>query len=400
MRSLKIALLPFVLAFSLPVAPAIAEQKVVKKEWAILTFLNGFNNLDGYGSLDMNEMETVGSTDRVHVISQWASLRTRKAKRIYIKKDNDTSNVTSPVVEDLGQADMGDYRTLVDFVKWAAKNYPAKHYLVNIWNHGNGWHFNGEGAPTRDVSYDDLSGNKITTEQLGLAAEEISREIGQKIDIMSSDSCLMAMAEVVGEMKNNIGHFIGSQEVEPADGWPYDTLLTKWNEGGEKSPTDVAKILTRVYAESYPSGDGITLSGMDMAEYPTLASAVRELGDSIRMQTTEGRNRIRNAVAQTQSYSHDDYKDLGDFISQIEADKSIQIRPEVLLAVKAAVGKFISANHTSEDQARSHGVSIWLPDTQWRFDTYKERYRGLKFNQDTSWIDAIQATLASTGLTS
>ncbi len=392
---MKIALLPFIFVLSVPAFSAMAGEKIEKKEWAILTFLNGFNNLDSFGTLDMNEMEKVGSTDRVHVISQWASLATKKVKRVYLTKDQDPTKVTSTVIEDLGQVDMGDYRSLIDFVKWAAKKYPAKHYFVNIWNHGNGWHFTGNGPGTRDVSYDDLSGNKITTEQLGFAAAEISRELGQKIDIVASDSCLMAMAEVVGEMKSSIGHFVGSQEVEPADGWPYDALLTEWNAGGEKTPGDVARILTKVYAESYPSGRGITLSGLDMDKYGELASAVRELGQSIRSLPTEGRRRVLQAMVRTQSYTNDDYKDLGDFVEQLKIDSAIQLRTELLISVSTALRQFVIANRTSSDQVRSNGVSIWLPDNSWQFDSFKDRYRFLLFNQDTSWIDAIQATLAS-----
>jgi hypothetical protein len=371
-----------------------------KKEWAILTYLNGFNSLDSFGYLDMNEMEKVGSSARVHVVSQWASLRTREAHRIYVNKDDDPKNVTSPVVENLGQVDMGDYRTLIDFVKWAVKNYPAEHYFLNVWNHGNGWHLqgNGGGISTRDLSYDDLSGNKITTEQLGVALAEISKEIGQKIDLFGSDSCLMAMAEVVGEMKGSVGNFVGSEEVEPADGWPYDAFLAKWNEGGPKSPSEVAEMLTKVYVDSYPSGREATLSGMDIGKYGNLAAAVRDLGSEIQAQPASVRQKILQAVSRTQSYESDDYKDLGDLVDQLAGDATIPIRPETLAGVKTALTEFVTSNHTTTGMARSQGVSIWFPDSSWQYDSYKNRYRALTFNQDTAWIDAIAATLSGANL--
>lgn len=375
-------------------AHAEAATPKIEKEWTFLTYLNGFNSLDEFGYLDMNEMEKVGTTDQVNVVVQWASLKKKEVKRILVLKDTDGTNVTSPVLENLGQVDMGDYRTLEDAIRWAAKNYPAKHYFVNIWNHGNGWHFTSGGLSTRDVSYDDLSGHKITTEQLGLAAAEVSKELGQKIDIVGSDSCLMAMAEVVGQMEGSISTFVGSEEVEPADGWPYDQLLAKWNEGGSKSPTEVTSILTKVYVDSY-GGHSATLSGVDMAKYPPLVTALRDLAAEIKAQPASVRSKIAMAVRRTQSYTNDDYKDLGDLVDQIGTDTSIRLRVETLSAVKAALKDFVTSNQVSKDYSHSQGVAIWFPDLSWQFGTYKDRYRELTFNKETNWIDAIQSVLSS-----
>jgi hypothetical protein len=52
------------------------------KEWTFLVFLNGHNNLDSYGTLDLLEMEKVGSTDRVNVVVQWASASSESTKPI------------------------------------------------------------------------------------------------------------------------------------------------------------------------------------------------------------------------------------------------------------------------------------------------------------------------------
>lgn len=369
----------------------------VEKEWALLTFLNGFNNLDSFGYKDMNEMEKVGSTNRVHVISQWASYRTKEVHRVYVEKDSDPTVVTSPVIENLGKIDMGDYRNLIEFVKWSAKNYPAKRYFVNIWNHGNGWHRIAGVPSTRDISYDDLSGNKITTEQLGIAMGEISRELGRKVEIVGADACLMAMGEVVGEMKDSVSTFIGSEEVEPADGWPYDTLLSEWNAGGKKTPADVAKILTKVYYDSYLGKGQLTLSGLDLTKYEALASAVRELGAAIKAQPASIRRKIFQAVTQTQSYSNDDYKDLGDLVDQIALDTSVPLPPEVTLGVKDALQQFVLSNRTSDTYTRSQGVAIWFPVSAWQFSSHKARYKNLAFNQDTAWLDAVTTTLSASG---
>ena len=43
------------------------------------------------------------------------------------------------VLEKLPPVDMGDYRQVVNFVRWAKVNYPAKRYMLIIENHGDGW---------------------------------------------------------------------------------------------------------------------------------------------------------------------------------------------------------------------------------------------------------------------
>ena len=93
-------------------------------------------------------------------------------------------------------------------------------------------------------------------------------------------------------------------------------------------------------------------------------------------------------VAGPKGVAISDYKDLGDFVDQLAGDATIGIRAETLAAVKSAIGSFVTANHTTSDLARSQGVSIWLPESSWEFDSYRDRYKGLAWNGDTAWIDA------------
>src|SRR5438045_4830155 len=37
------------------------------------------------------------------------------------------------------KADMGNENTLSEFIGWSMKNYTAKHYMLVIWNHGQGF---------------------------------------------------------------------------------------------------------------------------------------------------------------------------------------------------------------------------------------------------------------------
>src|SRR5262245_35929194 len=81
------------------------------KEWTFLIYINGNNNLDSFGALNIKQMEQVGSTDKINIVVQWASQSARKTVRLLAKKSTNPNNVTSPIIQDLGSADMGDYHT-------------------------------------------------------------------------------------------------------------------------------------------------------------------------------------------------------------------------------------------------------------------------------------------------
>src|SRR3972149_3926248 len=75
--------------------------------------------------IDVNEIEWVGSTADVNLVAQVdrpdADPSWTDARRFLLQKDDDPQTVTSPVLESLGEVNMGDPNTLVDFALWAAE---------------------------------------------------------------------------------------------------------------------------------------------------------------------------------------------------------------------------------------------------------------------------------------
>jgi len=117
-------------------------------EWTVMVYLDADNNLESAGIDDINEMEIVGSTTEVNIVVQvdripysvlasnnqgyaddtsndnWTATR-----RYYITQDFDPIQINSQLKSDLGELNMGDPQTLVDFANWAITNYPAKYCL-------------------------------------------------------------------------------------------------------------------------------------------------------------------------------------------------------------------------------------------------------------------------------
>lgn len=364
------------------------------KEWTMLVFLNGHNNLDNFGTLNMNQMEAVGSTDQVNVVVQWATMKASSTKRYYITKDNDLSRVTSPAVDDPGLVDMGKRQSLVEFVRWAKAKYPAKRYLIDVWNHGSGWRKEFSGISAKDISYDDRFNSQMTTEELGLAMKEIEQVLGQKVDIYASDACLMAMAEVAGEMAPHIRYFVGSQDLEPGEGWPYKEFLTEVTNNPSADAPDVAKALVQTFYASYSAGgsnpkNDVTMSAWNMAEWGNFTSAVRELGASIASLPASSRSKNQRSINGSENYYESDYRDLQDFVAQLKRNGMSTTVNLAADTVGAAMRNLVVSNARSSSYRAAHGLSIWLPNYPATYRNYIDRYRGMIFDRETSWSQML-----------
>jgi len=122
-----------------------------------------------------------------------------------------------------GEVDMGDYKRAVDFVAWAKEAYPAKRYMLILWDHGTGWldpRQTKKAPADKGISFDDETGNYIRTPQIC----RILKEAG-KVDVLAFDACLMQTAEAAYEVKDYTEVIVGSQEVVPGFGYPYGLFL-------------------------------------------------------------------------------------------------------------------------------------------------------------------------------
>lgn len=361
------------------------EARAVK-DWTVLVFLNADNNLDQFGVKDVNEMEKIGSNDRLNIVV----LLDREggtAQKLYITKDNDMNKISSQVVEELGVYDMGDYKNLVSFVEWGVKNYPAKNYVVNIWNHGSGW--NKKRALTfKGISYDDQSGNHITTAQLGQAMASIYQTLGKKLDILAMDACLMQMAEVCYEIKDYVQFCVASEETEPGDGYTYDTFLGPLAKDPSMDALAVSKLTAQAYTEHYIQQNeactqsSVNLDRMDafMAKFDQLCAKLAELM-SDKAVVTAIKKQVR---PYTQAFYYRSNIDLGHFVSLIQKNvknEEIQtLAAETLALYGAGQNPLIAGNYINGSSMKNAtGLAIYFPSYSLGSD-----YNKVKFSK-TNW---------------
>lgn len=368
----------------------INQSPANEKEWNLLVYINGVNNLDSFGAMNINQMEEVGTNSKMNIIVQWGSLSKPNVERLLIAQDKNKSKVTSPVLQSLGPADMGDYRSLVDFVRWSHQNFPAKKYFIVVWNHGGGWHLNSilkasSGFSPQDISWDDRSGNFITTEQLGLAMQESAQIIGHKVDIYGSDACLMGMIEVAAEMQDSVSYFVGSQDLEPGEGWPYSSFLKAWNNQNLQQPADVAKLISKEYLAAYNGGiygnQDVTMSAYDLSKISNYYSAIKNFVQELGSLPNSDIAKLKSAGKSSKMFTYSDYRDSLDFFNKAE---KANVRSRFYQDIQQAHSQFVISNDQNQD-SRTFGMSFWLPQNKADFDAYWGRYQKLRFHQETGW---------------
>jgi hypothetical protein len=425
----------------------VIPMATTEKQWTVMVYLAGDNNLDSAGVIDLKEMKKVGSTDQVNVIAQFDRQgKDIATNRYYIRRGG---TLAKDVVKSLGETNMGDPRVLEDFIKWGAMNYPAQHYLLVVWNHGNGWNDEnvyrvarstmklnirrrGEVAlpikgaakdsvsirriraiggkkfrralfhtsimkavTTRGIAYDDDAQDFLDNIEMKQVLSSARKRLNHKVDILGMDACMMSMAEVAYQLRDSVSLTVGSEEVEPGDGWPYDRFLTKLTKKPTMMPSELATTIVNEYLASYPANAGVTQSACDLAKSGMLAGVVDQLADTLNNHLADAvaRSTIVECRVQTQAYDTPDYIDLYDFCDLLEGKSGIADIQAACKAVKNAIqrdGVIIGSGYKGKSVEHSNGLSIYFPQK-----SLSSLYATLDFVKKTAWGKFLQGYLSS-----
>ncbi|HOY67683.1 MAG TPA: clostripain-related cysteine peptidase [Candidatus Ozemobacteraceae bacterium] len=375
-----ISILAVALFVAFCVAPASAAPRA-EKEWTWMVFLNADNNLDSFGVQDQDEMAKVGSNDWLNIVSL-IDREKGPATLNYIEKGKVTP------VKDMGELDMGDYKLLTQFVKDMAAQYPAKHYALIVWNHGSGWKNKPGDNIMKGISYDDSTGNHITTNQLTLVTSEIKKALGRNLDIFSFDACLMQMAEVAYAMKGDVDYIVASEETEPGAGYPYDGILATLKK--DMTPAEFCKTWVAAYTASYNNGSqgssASTQSALDMSKFDAMIDAINGFAKAS-IAGSYGAQ-FKDALAKVQKFYYRTNIDLPHLVSLLKTT----IKDEAFLTaankLEVAMADAILANGTNGSTMKNaKGLAVFFPNTSYSFSS---DYLALDYAKNTLWDEMVQ----------
>lgn len=407
---------------SLLAAQEVAVDRA-QKEWTILVFLNADNNLESYGYDDVREMEKIGSTSDVNVVVQFDRISPSGTPRFLVEKNERPYNdrrrsFNSTIIEDLPEQDMGDKKVLEDFLEWGTKNFPAKHYALVMWNHGSGWKKEDEVALVKGISFDDTSGNHITTLQFADVMTSFKARTGRSMDIVAFDACLMAMAEVVDGLVGSVDYVLAAEEVVPGMGQPYDGFLNAFTGREKKSPRVYAQDWVREFGLSYSGGSqgvaSFTMSALDLSKFEAMKRKFNLWMDSLHTRSGLSEDEIKKAAAETLSFYDSDYRDLGDYVRRLlklklKKDEMTMRDARAIkapgfisssLALQDAMDELVIENSTSVQFQAAKGLAIYLPSSVWGYWSpwsssfpldveLKNEYQKLSWAQSTLWTSHL-----------
>jgi len=111
---------------------------------------------------------------------------------------------------------MGDSKTLADFLSFCYKNYSSDYYDLILWNHGSG--------PMMGFGYDEIFNDILSLEDIIDAMKHSPFSRGNKLGFVGFDACLMSSIEVAYAFYEYAEYLIASQEIIPGWGWDYAFL--------------------------------------------------------------------------------------------------------------------------------------------------------------------------------
>lgn len=250
-----------------------------KKQWTVMVYMDGDNNLSPYSTADVAEMLKSGSDANFNILVLWdndpdqdQSGAKNRHGYYYVEKTG------AVLLKDTGEVNMGDPATAKDFVAYAAKNFPAKKYMWVYWNHGGAVDRAAAAPDTRDkgVCWDDTNGGDHLTE---LEQSEImafaKKKLKKKIDVAGFDACLMATAEIAYQYAGFASYLVASEQTIPGDGWDY-RFLSKIKLKPTISARDLSKQVLAYYKSYYRAQgeEDATLSVVYLARAGSLADAL------------------------------------------------------------------------------------------------------------------------------
>lgn len=400
-----------------------AKATAQQRPWTFMVYMAGDNNLDPNGVQDLKEMKKVGSTSEVNVIAQFDRASGHAAKRYYLRKGG---KVEADAVATLGKVNTGDPKRLLDFIGWGVKNYPAEHYVLVLWNHGQGWDdtdiyaderhrslrrlasgrvrhalFHApvrsllrgaiHDAKLRAILLDDNAKDFLDNIEMKEVLSSTKKLLKRSLDILGMDACLMSMAEVGYQVHDSAAFMVGSEETEPLDGWPYDTILAELAKKPSVNAADLSSLIVSKYLASY-AHDSVTQSASDLCKAGGLATAVASLAKALQESLADAalRQHILAARTKSQAYEVPDNIDLADFCSVLaQATVGSEVAQHCQDVIQAVQSSYVVAQgYKGSVLNHSHGVAIYFPTR-----SVSPLYAGLDFNKETGWGNFLHAYL-------
>jgi len=386
------------------------------RKWTFMVYMSGDNNLDAWCVDLMNQIETVGSSTDIAVLTMLdrddtggimyppdEPIPQKYEENIYyVTRDEDLNNINSPIMWSDSEVNMGKPDTLVAFVNKSAYWFPAEHYALILMDHGHG--FQGVIQDNQPNNYYDVEGDWLEMPELKDALSTLKNNFDISIDLIGFHACLMGQVEVAYQINNLAQVFVASENLEYTDSWPYHWILGNVT---ANPPTDAEELGTIIvtcygdYAEAYiynateyPYGSDI--SAIDLSEISNVAISISELGNWLKNNLDTYRSEIDWVREHVKEYYHDneglDSVDAYNMTQMFAQKINDTVLQQLCENVQQNITNAIVSHWNRYDAADSHGVSLFFPE---QASDYTDEYDApaLEMSATYLWDDFLKVYL-------
>ncbi|MEK6407797.1 MAG: clostripain-related cysteine peptidase, partial [Acidobacteriota bacterium] len=417
-----------------------ARQKTEKqkKEWLVMIYLSGDNDLSEESVWSLLEVLRAGPSDEVGVVVQidprfqgirrfdLAKLFRGKGKKlrsnVAAHRDEVRSELLSRGRRVRARDNMATVKALKEFIIESKKppNEALRHLLI-LSGHG--------GGPT---------GSSFLVDQFpahGVSMKGVRNAIKAAggVDVVGMDSCGMGMAEIGDQLSDCADFLVASEGFELNTGWPYFPMLEKLKKTPEMDARTLAATIVQIHTDYYSNylmaGVSTDMAACDLQKAPDLTSSIKELAreltrnlllrqrfahkadlprdkrvfvEDLRLAKRSVADAIILAHWRAQSYRFERHTDLYDFCDLLDDGCRDEGVSEDCKKVKSIIkgkktddgtydGYVIKSCHSGGMFQHSHGVAVYFP-----WAAVDKDYSKLSLSQKAGWDLFLKAYVRRT----
>ena len=251
--------------------------------------------------------------------------------------------------------------------------------------------------------------------------------LGQKLDLLGFDSCVMGMLEVGYQFNDRTRTIIASEGSVPSAGWTYAKILGCLTREQNRN-VDTRRVAEMFVQEFIRSQDAYTVGGVsvdmaawDLTRFDELAGAFDGLAEVLLECFKNEKSRIYKQMERVilqvhwkcQSYMYDQNVDLGDFCELLDREcglvanelgdgDDVEILTRVQAACRAVLAELqqavILSGFSGGGYQYSNGVAVFFPWSREAYEVSKKNYESLWFAKEAkgrgkSWVDFLKKYL-------
>ncbi|HET9958092.1 MAG TPA: clostripain-related cysteine peptidase [Polyangiaceae bacterium] len=343
---------------------AIANLNALEQRYAELSgFMDIIVLADGYfesleaGWDDRTRILKIRSDDSVRIVSEIAPPPETKIAKLLEAGHGELALSTPEVLQ--------------AFLAFTQAHYPARHFALNVVDHGDGW---------RGAVFDYDEEMRMFGPLRNKQYHDVFATLAQPIDVLGFDACIMqeASANTWWQLGGSKVKFsVASEQVQGVLGWNMDGVARRLAErrrgDGQLSPRAFATEVVNGFYD-VPEGWNDTLSALDLSLWPQVLEQLDALGAAMSAAGGMANPIIKSVVDErvprnygamvglNAAYSEEDLVDGIELCLALEqAFEATTAVNQMARALRDAIEKAVVVNVSNS--STSHGVTLHLPRT-------------------------------------